>query len=231
MPSFIDYYNYSFEELINLIESENSQSKKRVLNDYDIKKVLKGFKARGVKDLKYLLKRIRKNTGLRHYSFELKLSEEYLEELRRQLSSYVPKAKPLKALLPVRSKVQEEWINKLKSLGMTNTYHILHIGKTIIGRAQLAKMTEIHVDFIKELVQYADILRCGVVNNTWARMYIENNIDTAQKLQSSSPKELYDLFKGINKKYGKLKKDPSIEGLRSNIVEASRAIKRLEVEY
>ncbi|MHA2030718.1 MAG: DUF4332 domain-containing protein [Candidatus Kariarchaeaceae archaeon] len=230
MPSFIDYYNYSFEEIVEIVNSEKFFPKRQILKEYDISTVLDGFKARGVKDLKYLLKRIRRDQGMRHYAHELKVPIEYMIILRRQLASYVPKAKPLKNL-PFITKSHQPYLDKLTSLGIKNTYHILHHGKTPSGREQLAKMTGAPIDFILTLVKYADVYRCGAIKDVRARMYVENGIDTAQKLHATDAKELMERFKGISKRFDYIKMDPPLTDLAANSRSAGRALSRLEVKY
>jgi hypothetical protein len=212
MPSYIDYYNYSYPELVELFTEDIKEPELSQLQEHDLRTLLSEFKKRGIKELAYLLKRLRKKKSIIHYARELKVSEDYLENLKNWLQSLVPRARPLKDI-PIVTTEHYEYLAGLKSLGITNTYDLLHKAHHEEGRKNLSNLLSIPIEFIDSLVKYADLFRLYGMSSRNAQILVENGIDSLHKIIEVNPVDLPVEYAIQYKK------------------EANRSIKRLQVVW
>lgn len=227
MPGFIDYYNYTFDELLELLNKEVLLPKRQILKTIDPAKVFQEFEKRGVKDLAYLQKRLKTKNSVKHYATELNIPEEYLSVLRRQILGYVPKGKPLKSF-PCVTTNTVVYISSLANLKITNSYHLLSKAPTPKKRAGVAQALNIPLNFLNELTSYADLMRCFAIKDTIAQLYIHLGIYSMEKLANSDAETIYIDITKTNVAF--IKRPPTKKEVSNNVLEAQRHQERMHIE-
>lgn len=222
MPSFIDYYNYSYPELVDIWRELDKSDEFSVLSDHDLELILSEFNKRGIKELAYLLKRLRKKKSIIHYSRELDVSEDYLNTLKSWLQSLVPRARPLTGI-PIVKPDHFEYLASLKTLGITNTYHLLDKASTSDRRNNLCGMLGISQQFLSQLVSWADLYRLRGISSSLLQQFVDLGITSLTKLIQCDTRYV------VSKIPQTIQMNPEL--LEQYKKEAKRNMKRLKVVW
>lgn len=89
--------------------------------------------------------------------------------------------------------VNQNFVLKLKKLGICNADQMLEAGKTPDSRRKIARSTGLPESVVLEFVKLSDLARIPGVKGVRARLYYEAGIDTVEKIAALSPEELREI--------------------------------------
>lgn len=150
----------------------------------------------GFENLGQLQQALKTKSKVQSFAEDSALSVDYLTVLRREVNSYQPK--PIK--LSDFPGVNPDAVSKLNQLGMKNTKQLFPHVLTREDRRELAEKTQIDEADILELTKLTDVARTKWVGPKFARLLIESEYDTVEKVAGSDYEELYRALVRVNEK-------------------------------
>lgn len=150
----------------------------------------------GFENLGQLQQALKTKSKVQSFAEDSALSVDYLTVLRREVNSYQPK--PIK--LSDFPGVNPDAVAKLNQLGMKNTKQLFPHVLTREDRRELAEKTQIDEADILELTKLTDVARTKWVGPKFARLLIESEYDTVEKVAGSDYEELYRALVRVNEK-------------------------------
>lgn len=193
----IDLEKYSLDEFQKELSESALLPSRKILKEKinERFKILENSGIRNLLDLQVSLKTPKK---AREFAGKSGLPEDYLLILRREVNSYTPNPINLEKF----PGVEKEIVNKLKSAGIKNTFHLFKKIKTENEREELSAETGINYEKIIELTKLTDLSRIKWIGPIFARLFYDSGIDTAQKVSDADAKPLFKLLVQINNEKG-----------------------------
>ena len=129
------------------------------------------------------------------------IDEEFLKILKREVASFQPKPIQLSEFQGINSKI----IRKLAAQGIANSQQLFNLAYTNEGRRELSKKCDVPIEELLELTKLADVARIRWVGANFARVLVDSQCDTLEKVQKANYEKLYHELMTINdeKKYFK----------------------------
>lgn len=146
----------------------------------------------------------------RYYEFtsDRKMYKVALDLRRQEIEERRGRRKPLN-LKKIQGVVSDH-VEKLKSLGITNVKQMIEAGRTKTRRQELSKRTGIPLEYILDLVKFADITRISDIKGVKGRLLLEAKVDTIEKLSEFTAEELRKKLIEVNEKKKILKRAPTL---------------------
>jgi len=146
----------------------------------------------------------------RYYEFtsDKKMYKVTLDLRRQEIEKRRGKRKPLN--LKKIQGVASEHLERLKTLGITNVKQVIEAGRTKKRREELSKKTGIPLEYILDLVKFADITRISDIKGVKGRLLFEAKVDTIEKLSEHTAEELRKKLIEVNEKKRILKRPPTL---------------------
>lgn len=146
----------------------------------------------------------------RYYEFtsDMKMYKVALSLRRQEIEKRRGKRKPLN--LKKIYGVASEHVERLKSLGITNVKQMIEAGRTKTQREELSRKTGIPLEYILDLVKFADITRISDIKGVKGRLLFEAKVDTIEKLSEFTAEELRKKLIEVNEKKKILKRAPTL---------------------
>ncbi len=146
----------------------------------------------------------------RYYEFtsDKKMYKVTLDLRRQEIEKRRGKRKPLN--LKKIQGVASEHLERLKSLGITDVKQVIEAGRTKTRREELSKKTGIPLEYILDLVKFADITRISDIKGVKGRLLFEAKVDTIEKLSKYTAEDLRKKLIEVNEKKRILKRHPTL---------------------
>ena len=141
----------------------------------------------GIENLEQLQKALKTKSDVQFYAKTTGLPLDYLTVLRREVNSYQPKPIDFKEFPGVNGDV----VRKLSNIGIKNTEHLFPTILTAVDRLEFAERNQIALEELLELTKLTDVSRARWVGPTFARLLIESDYDTVEKIAGADVGELY----------------------------------------
>lgn len=148
----------------------------------------------GIENLAQLQTALKTKSAVQSCARATSLPVDYLTILRREVNSYQPKPIDLKDLPGVNPAV----VRQLQQLGLKNTAQLFPHVLTRQDRRELAKQTQIGEEDLLELARLTDVARLKWVGPKFARLLIESEYDTVEKVAQANYEELYLALVRVN---------------------------------
>ena len=131
---------------------------------------------------------------------------------------------PLKGFL----NINEDHVEKLAAIGITNVDQMLEKGRTKTQRERLSEQLTIPEEAILELVKLSDITRIGYVKKKLSRLYYDAGLDSPAKIAKFEPNQLHAFFVKFVQESGWDGMIPNPKDLVSNVRSARKLTKVVE---
>ncbi len=193
MGYYIDLERISIDEYKTMLKNADLIPSWRVVQDHidEHLDVVKQHNIQNVADLKKALK----TTGhVLKFSQLSGLPEPYVAVLRRVTNGYHPKPNRIQDFPCLR----EDTVEKLRTVGIKNTFQLYPEIVTANTRNELAERTGIDAQNILILTKLTDLSRIRWVNHTFAYILLEAGYDTAQNVAQADYQALYDTIRRLN---------------------------------
>lgn len=170
----------------------------------------------GIENLQQLKIGLKSKSEVESFADETGIPGDYLTLLRREVNSYQPKPITLKDF----PGVNQEVVHRLQRMGIKNTLHLFPHVLTPSSREIFAEKNGIGQEALLELTKLTDVARLKYVGPKFARLLIESEYDTVEKIAHSDPNHLYQALIQTNAEQGIYKGKFGIEDMQSwiNIV-------------
>ena len=165
----------------------------------------------GIENLQQLQTVLKSKQDVQSFAEKTGLPVAYLTVLRREVNSYQPKPINLKDFPGVKLEVTQ----KLAALGLKNTKQLFSRVITEEGRTDLAEKSQTEYEDILELTKLTDMARMKWVGPKFARLLVESDYDTAEKVVHSDYEELYQNLVRTNEATGIYQGKFGIEDMKS----------------
>jgi len=212
---YLDLCAFSLEKLKDLLKNTRLLPGQRILQE-NIDERFACLEQNGIENLQQLQKALKTKANVQSFASATGLPVDYLTILGREVNSYQPKPIKLKDFPGVNPEV----IRKLDQIGIKNTKHLFANVLTREERNEFARQNQIGYEEILELTKLTDVARMKWVGPKFARLLIESEYDTVEKVANSNYEELYHALVRTNDEGGIYKGKFGIEDLKSwvNIV-------------
>jgi hypothetical protein len=120
-------------------------------------------------------------------------------------------------------------VDKLKKIGINDTYKLYNAVLTIEQRAELVRQIDIPPTDLLMLTKLADLSRIRWVNHTFACVLYKIGYDTAEKIAASDAQILYETVKQYNDANAVYKAHISVRDMKMCIDSAK--LLTFEIEY
>ncbi|MFW9991739.1 MAG: DUF4332 domain-containing protein [Candidatus Odinarchaeota archaeon] len=144
----------------------------------------------------------------------------------RQIKKSKKKPMLLKNILDINS----EFIEKLKSTGITDVVAMLKEGRTKQQRKELSRRLEIPYETVLELVKISDLTRIGYVKSKLTRLYYDAGIQTPGMMKKWQAEDLREHFANYIQESGWEGMVPNLVDLQNNIENAKKIPDLVEYE-
>ncbi len=191
----IDLKSISLFEYEEELERTELIASRRIIKE-GLKERFAVMREYGVENLDDLMTVLKTPVKMKTFSMKTGLPEEYLVILKREIASNQPKPINLNEF-PGISKTAVEQLEKLK---IRNTIQLYDHIKTESARSMLCDKTGIPYDEILELAKLTDVARIKWVGANFARLLVDSECDTVDKVTKADYQELYGALMIINEK-------------------------------
>lgn len=194
-----DISKTSLEEFKNDLKTGRLlPSRKPLLDDIDEK--FSRLKNTGIRNAADLKKKLRSNSSLKKFAKETGIPENYLKLLKREVNNLLPT--PVKFIdIP---NISEKIVKQLNSLEIVDTENLFPHVNDSESRQEFKKLSGFSTDEILWLTKLVDISRIKWVGPKLARLILDTEYDTVNKLANGDPSEVLKAFnkaKRIHKAY------------------------------
>jgi len=141
----------------------------------------------GIENLEQLQKALKTKSDVQFFAKTTGLPLDYLTILRREVNSYQPKPIDFNEF----PEVNVDAVRKLRNIGIKNTEHLFPYVLTPEDRFEFAERNQIAHEELLKLTKLTDVSRTRWVGPTFARLLIESEYDTVEKIVDSNVEELY----------------------------------------
>jgi len=212
---YLDLGTYSLTKLKNLFKTTRLLPSQQILLE-KIDEKFTCLEENGIENLEQLQRALKTKSAIQFFSKATGLPIDYLTVLRREVNSYQPKPIDLKDFPGVDAYV----VRKLHQVGIKNTEQLFPYVLTRQARSEFAEQNQIEYEDILELTKLTDVARIKWVGPKFARLLIESEYDTVEKIADSNYQELHLALIQVNEKTGIYKGKFGIEDMKSwvNIV-------------
>ncbi|MDO9084807.1 MAG: DUF4332 domain-containing protein [Anaerolineaceae bacterium] len=212
---YLDLGIFSLTKLKNLFKTTRLLPSQQIL----LEKMDEKFtclEENGIENLEQLQKALKSKSAIQSFSKATGLPIDYLTVLRREVNSYQPKPIDLIDFPGIDTDV----VHKLHQVGIKNTEQLFPYVLTRQARSEFAEQKQIEYEDILELTKLTDVARIKWVGPKFARLLIESEYDTVEKIADSNYQELHLALIQVNEKTGIYKGKFGIEDMKSwvNIV-------------
>lgn len=222
---YIDLNKFSLEKLQHLFETTRLLPSQQMLQE-NIDARFGCLSQNGVENLAQLQKVLKTKKDVQTFAETTGLPVQYMTLLRREVNSYQPKPINLKDF----PGVDQETVQKLEQIGIKNTKQLFARVLTTETRTELAKQTRIADADILELTKLTDVARMKWVGPKFARLLVESEYDTAEKVVNSNYAELHQALMHTNEEKGTYKGKFGIDDMKSWVTVAIQDVP-LVIQY
>lgn len=206
---YLDLGAFSIEKLKGLLKSSRLLPSQQILQE-KIDERFACLKQNDIENLQQLQTALKTKSEVQSFSRKTGLPIDYLTVLRREVNSYQPKPIKLKDF----PGVDPEVVQKLDQIGIKDTKQFFPNVLTREGRSEFAKQYQIEDEDILELAKLTDVARMKWVGPKFARLLVESEYDTVEKVANSNYEELYLALMRVNEESGIYKGKLGIEDFR-----------------
>jgi len=210
-----DLSAFRLEQLKTILENIRLLPSQKIIGE-EIDERFACLAGHGMENLEQLQAALKSKRDVQAFANETGLPVEYLTILRREVNSYRPK--PIK--LGDFPGVNPDPIQKLAQTGIRNTKDLFPNVLTSKSRGMFAQKNQIDDDDILELTKLTDVARLKWVGPKFARLLVESEYDTVEKIARSDFQELHLALKRVNEEKGIYKAAVGLEDMKGwvNIV-------------
>jgi hypothetical protein len=193
----IDLNEFSLAKFKEALKNTRLLPSQKVLGEH-IEARFAILEQHGIENLAQLQEALKKKSDVQAFAEATGLPVDYLTILRREVNSYQPK--PIK--LGDFPGVNPEAVEKLSQLGIKHTAQLFPHVLTQKDRSEFAEENQIKHEDILELTKLTDIARTKWVGPKFARLMVESEYDTVEKIAQADHEELYDSIMRTNEEGG-----------------------------
>ncbi len=190
---YLDLNQFSITKLKDLLQQIRLLPSQQILLQ-DIDRQFAILREHGIENLAQLQSELKTKKRLTSFAAAVGLPVDYLTVLRREVNSYQPKPINLRNFPGVDLAA----IATLDLQGIKNTLQLFPYVLTPSSRAELAKNHQIAPEIILELTHLTDVARLKWVGPKFARLLVESEFDTVEKIAKSDYKELFQDLERVN---------------------------------
>jgi uncharacterized membrane protein len=172
----------------SLTERQLVPSRRILLDDMDA--VFDKLNDAGLTSLAELLTTLKNKSKLDQLAAQSGIAADYLNLLRREASSYLPKPIALKQF----SNISRDTLDSLQTMGLTNTKHFYGYCQNGPGLQVLAAKTQRSHRILTEILALSDLSRLYGVGPAFARLLYECGIQSVTQFCRHTPRQLADLY-------------------------------------
>ncbi len=205
----LDLGTFSLAKLKGLLKTARLLPSQQMLQE-NIDERFACLEQNGIENLEQLRKALKTKSTVQSFAQATGLPMDYLTILRREVNSYQPKPIDLQDFPGVNPDV----VRKLRKIGIKNTEQLFPNVLTPEDRREFAKRNQIEPEAILELTKLTDVARTKWVGPKFARLLIETEYDTVEKVANSNCQELYLALVRVNDERGIYKGKFGAEDMR-----------------
>ena len=189
----------------------------RVVLQEQIDKRFDLLKESGIENLGDLLRALGSKIKIESYATRTGLSSDYLVLLKREAGSYLARPFPLSDF----PGIPYEYVELLKSKGISNTKDLFEQLQTDHQQAKLATITGIPDYRLKELFSLCDLSRIAGVGGLFARVIYEAGIRSTSEFERTEATSQVEMYLAVIEKHGYAAGNLGVEDIRYSINYAS----------
>ena len=194
---YINLSTFSLEKLEGSLKSARLLPSQKVLQE-DLENRFALLKKHAIKNLQDLQTALKTKQHVLAFADTTGLPVDFLTILRREVNSYQPKSIQLKDI----PGINEDTISKLAVMNIKHTLQLYSRVNTPQARAALAKDAGLSGEVVLELAKFTDVVRLRWVGPKFARLLIESEYDTVEKIAAADGKTLFAHLAQVNKEKG-----------------------------
>jgi hypothetical protein len=180
-----DLSKFSIDQLKRILQNIRLLPSQKIIGE-DIDNRFACLARNGIDNLQQLQDALKTKAAVHTFAVASELPVDYLTILRREVNSYQPK--PIK--LSDFPGINPQAIRKLDQIKITNTRALFPHVLTRRSRSAFAETNQIDPEDILELTRLTDVARLKWVGPKFARLLIESEYDTVEKIADSDYEEL-----------------------------------------
>lgn len=172
-----DLNTFSLAKFKQLLKAARLLPSQKILQE-DLAERMACLQAQGIQNLAQLQTALKSKSTLQSFAKATGLSVDYLIVLRREVNSYQPKPIDLKAFPGVKPEV----VRQLQRSGIKNTAQLFPQVLNRQARTACAQQHQLEPTDVVDLTKLTDVARAKWVGPKFARLVVESNYDTLEKI-------------------------------------------------
>jgi hypothetical protein len=205
-----DLNAFSLAKFKQLLKMSRLLPSQKILHD-SIDERFARLEQQGLKNLAQLQQALKTKSAVQSCAKSTGVPVDYLTILRREVNSYQPKPIDLKEFPGVKPAV----VRKLQQLRIKHTEQLFPHILNRKARNEFAKRNQIEPADLVELTKLTDVARAKWVGPKFARLVIESDYDTMEKIAHANAEEVYTALVHVNAARGIYQGKFGVEDLRS----------------
>ena len=222
---YMNFADFSLDKYKQILKTEEMLPARQILKE-DIEGRFDVLISMGILSLKDLIDALNTKKKIENFARRSGLSKEYLVILGREARSLKPKVVPLREMLGV----DEEYVDKLESVGITHSKDLFIRGRTKEKREKLSTATGVPIEDLLELVKLSDLARIRGLGAAFVRLFYEAGADTIETLSGWDPEKLSQAVVRLNEEREITKWVPSLKDVKQYVEMANELAKVIEYE-
>jgi hypothetical protein len=206
---YIDLNAFTLQRLKSLLKIIRLLPSQQILGE-DVDERFACLEQCGFENLQQLQNALKTKSDVQALAKRTGLPVDYLTILRREVNSYQPK--------PIRLSdfpgVDSGTVRQLDQIGIRNTKQLFPYVLTPDDRSQFSFRNQIEPDILLELTKLTDVARLKWVGPKFARLLVESEYDTVEKIANSDYEALYHALAQVNEEKNIYKGTVGLEDMK-----------------
>jgi hypothetical protein len=160
-------------------------SQKPLLEDID--KRFAVLEQHGIENLAQLQDSLKTKSRLQKFAAKTALPPDYLTLLRREVNGFIPKPITLKDF----PHINQDTVHRLEAVGIKTTAQLFPHVLNAPDRHIFAQQNQVDAQDLLILTKLTDVARLKWVGPLFARLLVESEFDTVEKILNADPGNLY----------------------------------------
>jgi hypothetical protein len=185
----IDLKKYRLQDFKYNLQSRELVPSRRVLK-INLDEKFQILAENGITNQKELIDTLKTKQKREQFATKTGLTVEYLTLLNREAKSYLPNPVRLDKVPGVAS----EHCQKLESLGIKNSRHLINAAANKADREQLSQTTGIPIEPLAELAGLSDLARVYGVGPVFARLIYDVGVKSLREFVRFTAKDFIEIY-------------------------------------
>ena len=193
MAYYIDLTKISLDAYKDMLMKNYILPSQMILRN-NIDKYFKKIESSGISNMAGLREKLKTKTRAQAFADKLKIPQDYIIVLRREVNSRHPLARNLDEYPTISTHAK----NVLSDMDVIKSNQLYPLLATPSSRRSMGSKLQMTFDQALHAAKLMDVTRLRYVSPLFATLLVHSPYDTVEKISKADPQEMYDLLAKLN---------------------------------